>query len=58
VRDALMKIDLTTNTVDLGGMGVFEVDAYIDKHLTATTKDKAHYIRVKTSISTYYFPIK
>lgn len=53
-----MNIDFSTNTVLLKDMGVFEIDAYLSRSMEETTKDKAHYIRVKTGVSTYYFPIE
>jgi hypothetical protein len=53
-----MDIDFQSNTVKLKDMGVFEIDAYLDRRMDETTKDKAYYIRVKTGISTYYFPIE
>jgi hypothetical protein len=58
VWNALVKIDTKTNTVDIDGLGVFEISVYLNDDLKESAKDQATNVKVVTGTSSYYFPIQ
>jgi hypothetical protein len=57
VWHSIIKLNGESNTVDIEGLGVFEVTAYLDNDLNEVTQVDATNVKVSTGVSIYYFPI-